>query len=91
MKDKNSAASRYDSKRKGKGMPPRRTSRTITFSLPPEMFDQVWRVKDGEGRNMTELVREALRMYMEDRELHRRQRRAMNPTTMAAPLAPYLR
>ena len=55
-------------------MPPRRKSKTITFSLPPEMFDQVQRVKDEEGRDMSELVREALRLYMEDRELRREQR-----------------
>ena len=50
-------------------MPPRRKSRTITFSLPPEMYDQVQRVKDEEGRDMSELVREALRLYVEYREL----------------------
>ena len=55
-------------------MSPRRISRTITFSLPPEMFAQVQRVKEEEGRDMSELVREALRLYMEDRELRREQR-----------------
>ncbi len=55
-------------------MPPRRKSRTITFSLPPEMFEQVQRVKDEEGRDMSELVREALRLYMEERELRREAR-----------------
>ena len=55
-------------------MPPRRISRTITFSLPPEMFEQVQRVKDEEGRDMSELVREALRLYMEERELRRQER-----------------
>ena len=55
-------------------MPPRRISRTITFSLPPEMFDQVQRVKEDEGRDMSELVREALRLYMEERELRRQDR-----------------
>ena len=55
-------------------MPPRRKSRTITFSLPPEMFEQVQRVKDEEGRDMSELVRETLRLYMEDMELRREQR-----------------
>ncbi len=55
-------------------MPPRRKSRTITFSLPPEMYAEVQRVKDEEGRDMSELVREALRLYMEDRELRREQR-----------------
>ena len=55
-------------------MPPRRRSRTITFSLPPEMFEEVQRVKDEEGRDMSELVREALRLYMEERELLRQAR-----------------
>ncbi len=55
-------------------MPPRRFSRTITFSLPPEMFEEVQRVKDEEGRDMSELVREALRLYMEEREMRREQR-----------------
>ena len=55
-------------------MPPRRKSRTISFSLPPEMFQEVQRVKEEEGRDMSELVREALRLYMEDRELRREQR-----------------
>ena len=51
-----------------------RKSRTITFSLPPEMFEQVRRVKEEEGRDMSELVREALRLYMEERELRRQAR-----------------
>ena len=56
-------------------MPPRRISRTITFSLPPEMFEQVQRLKEEEeGRDMSELVREALRLYIEDRELRRQDR-----------------
>ena len=55
-------------------MPPRRKSRTITFSLPPEMFEQVDAVRRDEGRDMSELVREALRLYMEDRELRREAR-----------------
>ena len=56
-------------------MPPRRISRTITFSLPPEMYEEVQLVKEEEGRDMSELVREALRLYMEDRELRREQLR----------------
>ena len=55
-------------------MPPRRISRTITFSLPPEMFDQVQLVKHEEGRDMSELVREALRLYLEERDLRRQER-----------------
>jgi len=38
------------------------------------MYAEVQRVKDEEGRDMSELVREALRLYMEDRELRREQR-----------------
>ena len=38
------------------------------------MYEQVQRVKEAEGRDMSELVREALRLYMEDRELRREQR-----------------
>ena len=55
-------------------MPPRRKSRTITFSLPPEMYQEVQQVKDEEGRDMSELVREALRLYMDNRELLRQAR-----------------
>ncbi len=55
-------------------MPPRRKSRTITFSLPPEMFEQVDAVRREEGRDMSEMVREALRLYMEERELRREAR-----------------
>ena len=53
-------------------MPPRR--KTITFSLPPEMFEQVDAVRREEGRDMSELVRKALRLYMEERELRRQAR-----------------
>ena len=53
-------------------MPPRR--KTITFSLPPEMFEQVDAVRREEGRDMSELVREALRLYMEERKLRRQAR-----------------
>ena len=45
-----------------------RNTKTITFSLPPEMADQVQEVMREEGRTMSELIREALRNYMEERE-----------------------
>jgi Arc/MetJ-type ribon-helix-helix transcriptional regulator len=38
------------------------------------MYEEVQRVKDEEGRDMSELVREALRLYMENRELLRQAR-----------------
>ena len=46
---------------------PRKT-KTITFSLPPEMAEQVQDLMREEGRTMSELIREALRNYMEERE-----------------------
>ena len=46
---------------------PRKTS-TITFSLPPKMAEKVREVMHEEGRTMSELIREALRTYMEERE-----------------------
>ena len=48
-----------------------RNTRTITFSLPPEMAERVKQVMRDEGRTMSELVREALRNYMEEREWRR--------------------
>ena len=45
-----------------------RKSKVITFSLPPEMAEQVQDVMREEGRTMSELIREALRNYMEERE-----------------------
>ena len=43
-------------------------SRVITFSMPPEMAEQVRQLVQEEGRTMSELIREALRLYMDDRE-----------------------
>jgi len=48
--------------------PINRNTKTITFSLPPDMADQVQDVMREEGRTMSELIREALRNYMEERE-----------------------
>ena len=45
-----------------------RNTKTITFSLPPDMADRVQDVMRDEGRTMSELIREALRNYMEERE-----------------------
>ena len=51
-----------------------RRSRTVTISLPPEMVEEARRVRDEEGRDMSELVREALRLYLEERELRPQER-----------------
>ena len=45
-----------------------RSTDTITFSMPPEMAEQMQAVMREEGRTMSELIREALRNYMEERE-----------------------
>ena len=45
-----------------------RTTKTITFSLPPAMAAQARAVMRAEGRTMSDLVREALRLYLEERE-----------------------
>ena len=45
-----------------------RRTKTITFSLPPEMAETVQEVMREEDRTMSELIREALRNYIDDRE-----------------------
>ena len=52
-----------------------RKSRAITFSMPPEMAEQVQQVVEEEGRTMSEFLREAIRLYMDEREWLRRERR----------------
>ena len=45
-----------------------RKTKTITFSLSPDMAQQVQEVMREESRNMSELIHEALRNCMEERE-----------------------
>ena len=45
-----------------------RTSRTITFSLPPELADRVDDILKQEGRTRSALLRTALRRYIEECE-----------------------
>ena len=45
-----------------------RTTRTITFSLPPEMADRVDEVMKQQGRSRSEFLREALLRYIEECE-----------------------
>ncbi len=52
---------------------PRKTD-TITFSLPPEMAEQVRQMVKEEDRTVSELLREAIRLYMEEREWRTRER-----------------
>ena len=51
-----------------------RTTKVITFSLPPEMDEQLRQVVEEEGRTVSELLREAFRHYLEEREWRRQER-----------------
>jgi uncharacterized protein with HEPN domain/predicted transcriptional regulator len=46
-----------------------RTTSTLTISLPPEMLEELERVRKQEHRTRSELLREALRMYFSKRIL----------------------
>ncbi len=48
-----------------------RNTDTITFSLPPEMAQDLRQVVKEEDRTVSELLREAIRLYMEEREWRR--------------------
>lgn len=45
-----------------------RTTRTITFSLPPEMADRVDEVMKQQGRSRSEFLREAVLRYIQEYE-----------------------
>ena len=56
-------------------MPPKsRNTDTITFSLPPEMAQELRQVVKEEDRTVSELLRKAIRLYIEEREWRRRER-----------------
>ncbi|MCY4624350.1 MAG: ribbon-helix-helix protein, CopG family [Chloroflexi bacterium] len=54
-----------------------RNRKTITLSLPPEMDQQLRQVVEEEGRTVSELLREAFRLYLEEREWRRQERMEM--------------
>ena len=56
-------------------MPTPRKSKVISFSMPPEMAEQVQQVVKEDGRTVSEFLRDAIRLYMEEREWLRRERR----------------
>ena len=60
-------------KRENMPTKPRNTD-TITFSLPPEMAQKLRQVVKDEDRTVSELLREAIRLYMEEREWRTRER-----------------
>ena len=45
-----------------------RTTKTISLSLPPEMAEKIKELMRKEGRTRSELIREALRKYIERQE-----------------------
>ena len=51
-----------------------RKSKTLTFSLPPEMEAQVRRVMNEDDLSVSELLRQAIRLFMEEREWRRLER-----------------
>ncbi len=52
-----------------------RIRKVITFSLPPEMAEQVQEVVKEDGPTVSDFLREAIRLYMEEREWLRQERR----------------
>ncbi len=59
-----------------------RNTETVTFSLPPPQAQHLRQVAREEERTVSELLREAIRLYMEEREwrieerMRRRSRRS---------------
>ena len=51
-----------------------RNRKTITLSLPPEMDEQVRRFIEEEDRTMSEFLREAIRLYLDEQHWLRTQR-----------------
>ena len=51
-----------------------RRSKTITFSLPPDMEAQVREVMKEDDLSVSELLRQGIRLFMEEREWRRRER-----------------
>ena len=45
-----------------------RNTETVTFSLPPPQAQRLRQVAREEERTVSELLREAIRLYMEERE-----------------------
>jgi len=54
---------------RGTGVVVARTAVTIGFSVPPETADQIEAMAKREGRSKSELFRDMLRVYREQREL----------------------
>lgn len=44
-----------------------RSTKTVTISLPPKIYEEMVKVADEEGRTMSELARETFRQYQVNR------------------------
>ena len=51
-----------------------RISKTVTFSMPPDMAEEVRQAVAEEGRTLSEFVRYAVRLYMDERAWLRQER-----------------
>ena len=51
-----------------------RNRKTVTFSLPPEMYEQLRRIVKEDHRTVSDLLREAFRLYLEEREWRMQER-----------------
>ena len=56
-----------------------RNRKTITFSMPPEMEQQLRQVVEEEDRSVSQLMREAFRLYLEEREWRMQERMQRRP------------
>lgn len=60
-----------------------RTSKVISLSLPPQLYEQMRKLAAREGRTHSELFREALRQYMELSQWKALQRYGMGRARLA--------
>ena len=51
-----------------------RISKTVTFSMPPDMAEEVRQAVAEEGRTLSEFMRYAVRLYMDERKWLRQER-----------------
>ena len=51
-----------------------RNTETVTFSLPPEQAQRLRQAAREEERTVSELLREAIRLYMEEKEWRKKER-----------------
>ena len=52
-----------------------RISKVISLSMPPEMAEQLHQAVTEDGRTVSEFIREAIHLHLEEREWLKRERR----------------